>query len=44
MSYDDILIERDGRIAKLILNRPQKLNAITDHMEEEMGLAIKELG
>ena len=44
MSYENLLIERDGRIAKLILNRPAKLNAITDFMEEEMGQAIKELG
>ena len=43
MSYENILIERDGRIAKLVLNRPQKLNAITDYMEEEMGRAVKEL-
>ena len=44
MSYENIIVERDGRIGKLILNRPNKLNAITDYMEEEMGLAIKELG
>ena len=44
MSYENIIVERDGRIGKLILNRPNKLNAITDFMEEEMGMAIKELG
>ena len=44
MSYENIIVERDGRIGKLILNRPNKLNAITDFMEEEMGMAIRELG
>ena len=44
MSYENIIVERDGRIGKLILNRPNKLNAITDFMEEEMALAIRELG
>ena len=43
MQYETILVEREGRIAKLILNRPEKLNALNDRMESELQDAIQAL-
>lgn len=34
---EDILIERDGPIATVVLNRPEKLNAMTKAMWAELG-------
>jgi enoyl-CoA hydratase/carnithine racemase len=34
-----VLVERDGRIAHLILNRPEVLNAINNTLGEELGAA-----
>jgi enoyl-CoA hydratase len=39
-----ILIERDGAIATVILNRPEKLNALTRPMWKRLGEAFEELG
>lgn len=35
-----VLYERDGRIARVTLNRPEKLNAINDSMPRELSDAI----
>ncbi|MFQ5934419.1 MAG: enoyl-CoA hydratase/isomerase family protein [Dehalococcoidia bacterium] len=43
MSFETILVERQGRIAKLVLNRPDKLNAINGKMEQELSEVIPEL-
>ena len=40
---DEILIERDGTIATVVLNRPAKLNALTRAMWRELGAAIDAL-
>lgn len=40
---DTILVERDGAIATVILNRPEKLNAINKPMWQELGDAIAAL-
>lgn len=37
---DEILIERDGAIATVVLNRPAKLNALTRAMWRDLGMAI----
>lgn len=42
MPYDEILYSVENRVATLTLNRPDKLNAWTMHMEEEFGQAIRE--
>ena len=42
MPYDEILYQVESRVATLTLNRPDKLNAWTMHMEEEFGHAIRE--
>ena len=40
---DLILVERDGPIATVMLNRPEKLNALTKAMWQALGAAIDEL-
>ena len=41
---DTILIERDGDIATVVLNRPEKLNALTKPMWRRLGDVFLELG
>lgn len=41
MSYGTILYEQDGGILKITLNRPDKLNAFTDTMLDELTDAFK---
>ena len=40
---DLILVERAGPIARVVLNRPEKLNALTKAMWQELGSAIDTL-
>ena len=40
---DTILIERDGAIATVVLNRPQKLNALTKAMWRRLGEVMTKL-
>ncbi|MEO8281751.1 MAG: enoyl-CoA hydratase/isomerase family protein, partial [Ideonella sp.] len=39
----DILIQREGAIATVVLNRPDKLNALTKPMWQRLGSAMREL-
>ncbi len=39
--YDTILSERRGEVLLITLNRPERLNAWTPHMAEELGDAIE---
>jgi len=43
MSTDVILVERNADIATVILNRPEKLNALTKPMWKRLGEAVREL-
>ena len=43
MPSDLILIERDGLIATVVLNRPDKLNALTKPMWRRLGEVLEEL-
>ncbi len=43
MSQELILVERDGAIATVVLNRPEKLNAMTKPMWQALGAAISQL-
>lgn len=40
---DTILIQQEGEIAKLILNRPDKLNTINGQMLQELNTAVNDL-
>ncbi|MEE8516636.1 MAG: enoyl-CoA hydratase-related protein [Alphaproteobacteria bacterium] len=40
---ENILVERDGVIATVVLNRPDKLNAMTKRMWTDLGWAMEEL-
>ena len=44
MPHDPILVRRDGHIATVTLNRPEKLNAMTKAMWQRLGKVIEELG
>jgi enoyl-CoA hydratase/carnithine racemase len=40
---DDVLLSRDGAIATVTLNRPERRNALSDAMLTELGAALVEL-
>ena len=42
MSYSALIYERDGRIARITLNRPERLNAIDEEMPGEIAAAVAE--
>ncbi len=42
MSYKTLLYEKQGRIARITLNRPRRLNAISRGMPREIRLAVDE--
>jgi len=44
MPYENVLVEREGNIAILTINRPKLLNALNDATVAEIGAAIDELG
>jgi enoyl-CoA hydratase/carnithine racemase len=43
MSFDTIILERDGTIARITLNRPKALNALTVQMVEELETALNQI-
>lgn len=43
MPYEDLLFDREGAIATVILNRPEKRNALSPGMREGLTLALKEI-
>ena len=43
MGYDNLRVDRDGQVAVVTLNRPEKLNAIDRHLHVEMMAACAEL-
>jgi 2-(1,2-epoxy-1,2-dihydrophenyl)acetyl-CoA isomerase len=44
MSYQTILFETSGQVARITLNRPDRLNSFTAHMHEELRDALEDLG
>lgn len=42
MTYQDLLYDVDGRLAFITLNRPEKLNALSNNLRGEMIHAMKE--
>ena len=43
MNFDNILVEKSAALAKVIINRPKKLNALNKATIEELHLAFKSL-
>lgn len=43
MSYEYILVEREGAVAIVTLNRPQQLNALSYGLVKELALALESL-
>jgi len=43
MDYKDIIVKRDGRIAQIIINRPEQRNSLTPNALNELFSAFKEL-
>lgn len=42
MGYSSILYETEGRVARIVLNRPERLNAINHEMPRELQAAVDE--
>ena len=42
MSYDNIIYEKRGQIAYVVLNRPEKLNALSDDLQLEVRSALED--
>jgi len=43
MSYENVIVDRDGVIAVVTLNRPQALNALSYGLVKDLSLAMQEL-
>jgi 2-(1,2-epoxy-1,2-dihydrophenyl)acetyl-CoA isomerase len=43
MAYEQIAVERDGAVARVTLNRPDKLNALTQVMSDELCDAFEKI-
>ncbi|MFC1966050.1 enoyl-CoA hydratase/isomerase family protein [Chloroflexota bacterium] len=43
MKYEDLLLEKEGGIATITLNVPEKLNALTDNIRTNLPLAADEV-
>src|SRR3954454_23432174 len=44
MAYETIDFKADGAVARITLNRPDRLNSFTAHMHEELREALAKLG
>src|ERR1035437_2929240 len=42
-TYENILVETDGPVATITLNRPEKLNALSMGLREDLESALREL-
>ena len=43
MNYQDIIVDRKGRVGIITFNRPKALNALCDSLVRELGAALDEL-
>lgn len=44
MSESDVLVRREGPVGRVTLNRPERLNALTDPMRERVATGMAEFG
>jgi 2-(1,2-epoxy-1,2-dihydrophenyl)acetyl-CoA isomerase len=44
LSYETIIVERDGPLMTITLNKPERLNAMAPQMADEIGEAFYDLG
>jgi enoyl-CoA hydratase/carnithine racemase len=44
MSFETIILKKDGGIATIVLNRPDRLNANNNKMLEELSVALDDVG
>jgi enoyl-CoA hydratase len=44
MSYETLIVQRDGNILEITLNRPKKLNALSRQLLDDLRVAIMEEG
>jgi 2-(1,2-epoxy-1,2-dihydrophenyl)acetyl-CoA isomerase len=44
VAYEQISVERDGSVARVVMNRPDKLNALTATMSDELSDALTTIG
>ena len=42
MSFRDVVYEAEGRIATITLNRPEKLNALSNNLRGELMKAMRD--
>ena len=42
-TYDNILVDVDGPVATITLNRPEKLNALSEALRRDLAAALREL-
>ena len=42
MSFDTILVEQDNNVQTIFLNRPERLNAWTQHMSDEIRQSMRD--
>ena len=42
MSYQSLLCEQSDSVLKITLNRPEKLNALTDSMLQELQARVRQ--
>ena len=40
MSYNNIIVETQGKVGLITLNRPKQLNALNDDLMNELGQAL----
>jgi enoyl-CoA hydratase len=40
MQYENIIVETQGKVGLVRLNRPKALNALNDQLMDELGLAL----
>ncbi|MBI4233737.1 MAG: enoyl-CoA hydratase/isomerase family protein [Chloroflexi bacterium] len=43
VTYPTVIVELEGRVARIILNRPEKLNAINSQLATDVGKALQDI-